>query len=78
MPFKNFSFDTYVSFETIEHLKRETIPVYLSEASRVLRPAGIFIVSTPNLKTREGKIDNPYHISEMYYEQLKEYLEKTF
>ena len=78
LPFESSSFDTYVSFETIEHLRHKTIPVYLSEASRVLRINGIFVVSTPNRKTREGRINNPYHLSEMYYEQLKEYLEKSF
>lgn len=39
-------FDVVVSFETIEHLNnREN---FLREVKRVLRPSGIFIVSTPN------------------------------
>jgi len=78
LPFSDSSFDTYVSFETIEHLNHAIIPVYLSEASRVLRMNGTFIISTPNRKTREGRINNPYHISEMYYEQLNKYLKKSF
>lgn len=78
LPFENSSFDVYVSFETIEHLRQKTIPTYLSEASRVLRKSGVFIISTPNRKTREGRINNPYHLSEMYFEQFKEYLEKIF
>jgi len=78
LPFENSSFDVYVSFETIEHLRQKTIPIYLSEASRVLRTSGVFIISTPNRETREGRINNPYHLSEMYFEQFKEYLEKSF
>jgi len=44
--FKSESFDTIVSFETIEHLSDPS--QFVREISRVLKPNGLFIVSTPN------------------------------
>lgn len=39
------AFDVVVSFETIEHV--DDVDVYLSEIKRVLKPEGLFILSTP-------------------------------
>lgn len=39
-------FDVAVSFETIEHINKRDL--FLQEVKRVLRPGGIFIISTPN------------------------------
>ena len=43
-------FDIVVSFETIEHLDKQGRSDYLKNISNVLKPGGIFILSTPNKK----------------------------
>ena len=61
MTFENESFDSVVSMETIEHVNEEK---YLSEIFRVLKPGGLFILSTP--QNSKGRI--PLHIG-----HVKEY-----
>lgn len=46
LPLENHSADVFISFETIEHLDDDR--GFLAEISRILRPDGIFICSTPN------------------------------
>lgn len=63
LPFEADSFDAVCSFETIEHLPdREA---YLAEVARVLRPAGTFVVSTPNARETTDHPDNPFHTVEL-------------
>jgi SAM-dependent methyltransferase len=53
------SFDVVVSFETIEHL--DDRDAFLDEVSRVLRPSGTFIVSTPHVPRTTERPENPFH-----------------
>lgn len=46
-------FDLVYSIEVIEHLDDNMLSSMLEEASRVLRPGGIFIVTTPNSEDLE-------------------------
>jgi len=46
LPLRDFTYDIYVSFETIEHIPDDQ--EYLVEVTRVLKPDGIYICSTPN------------------------------
>ena len=46
IPFDDRSFDTVLAFEVIEHLQEW--PKLISEARRVLKDSGVFVVSTPN------------------------------
>ncbi len=48
LPYKNGSFDAVIASEIIEHL--EYPPDAFSEAARVLRPGGFFVVSTPYME----------------------------
>lgn len=45
LPFEDDSFDTVVTFQVLEHVEEPSAMV--GEAFRVLRPGGLFIVTTP-------------------------------
>jgi len=58
-------FDTVVSFETIEHVPDPGR--FVAECARVLRPGGLFIVSTPNRELwspRSAKPVQRHHVKE--------------
>src|SRR5439155_16636321 len=42
------TFDVVTSFETLEHLSADGQGRFLAEERRLLRPGGLFLVSTPN------------------------------
>ena len=73
LPFPNASFDAVVSFETIEHVIDGER--FLAEMHRVLRPNGIFICSTPNIRyTAHPK----FHLKEYEPEEFFKLVEKYF
>lgn len=78
IPLEDSSVEVVVSFETIEHHdKHEEM---LSEIRRVLTEDGILILSSPNklVYSDEPDYHNPYHVKELYYEELSELIEKYF
>ncbi len=60
-PFPDDSFDTVVSFETLEHVDRPDGRRFLEEIRRLLKPSGQFLCSTPNI---EYSSHPPYHDKE--------------
>ena len=70
LPFEDEAFDYVVSFQVIEHVKRDKHLV--SEVMRVLRPGGKFIVSTPNQPMSLTR--NPWHVREYTAEELRQLL----
>lgn len=62
--------DVVTAFEVIEHVMDHK--KFLQEALRLLRPNGIFIMSTPNSDASFG--DNPYHIKEFAFQELRKIL----
>lgn len=69
MPISSHEVDVVVSFETIEHLNDPE--AFLLECRRVLKDEGLLILSTPNKYIKNIlKIENPYHIKEVYIEEL--------
>jgi len=54
LPFDSETFDYFISIETIEHLKNPWM--FISEANRVLKSGGTFIITTPNIETIQNRI----------------------
>jgi ubiquinone/menaquinone biosynthesis C-methylase UbiE len=79
LPFSNDSFDVVVSIEVIEHI--HNYEQYLSEISRVLKPSGILVISTPNKKVSSPGLKKPqvsFHVKEFYPDEFKKQLELHF
>ncbi len=78
IPLPDASVDVVVSFETLEHLRDQNR--FLLEARRVLRPNGLFIVSTPDrlVYSAPGQAPNPYHVLELSVPEFTVLLERHF
>ncbi len=74
LPFADESFDCVISFQVIEHIKDDRL--FVAEVARVLRPGGIFVVSTPNITMSLTR--NPWHVREYTPEELRALLEVSF
>ena len=74
LDFADESFDYVISFQVIEHIKRDHD--FAKEVSRVLRKGGSFIVSTPNAPMSLTR--NPWHIREYRAEELRQLLAPHF
>ncbi len=74
LPFSDESFDCVVSFQVIEHIVNDTR--FIEEVYRVLKPNGIFIVSTPNAPMSLTR--NPWHVREYTAEQFASLLTYRF
>jgi 2-polyprenyl-3-methyl-5-hydroxy-6-metoxy-1,4-benzoquinol methylase len=59
---RSSQFDAVCSFETIEHVL--DVDVFLNEVRRVLKPLGVFIVSTPRVARSDLRPVNPHHHQE--------------
>ncbi len=78
IPLDDNSIDIVVSFETIEHHNQHD--KMLLEIRRILRPDGLLIISSPN-KYEYSDIPNytnPFHVKELYREELTALLNKYF
>jgi SAM-dependent methyltransferase len=78
LPFRSGGFELIVAFEIIEHL--ENPEAFLAELCRVLHPAGLLILSTPNrlyYTDDRGEI-NPFHRREFSYPEFEEILQPLF
>lgn len=78
LAFAPASFDVVISFETIEHIA--TQEAMLGEIKRVLKPEGMFCLSSPNKAQYSDarNYTNPFHVKELYREELAELLQKYF
>lgn len=78
LPVEDHSFDTFLSFETIEHV--EDHDAFLSEIKRSLRSDGLLIISSPDkdVYSAAGEPDNPFHVHELTRINFLELLQKKF
>jgi len=80
LPFTAGSFELVVAFEVIEHLHQQQ--AFIAECRRVLSPAGLLIVSTPNtLYYAESRADagpNPFHEHEFEAAEFEAALRAQF
>ncbi len=74
---KDDAFDVVVALEVLEHLPTESVPAFMESVRRVLTPDGTFVVSVAN-RAHQDKEENPFHLSEMLFEEFKELLEAWF
>lgn len=74
LPYKDNSFDFVLSFQVIEHIKKDGL--FLEEIHRVLKPGGKAFISTPNIKMTLSR--NPWHIREYTSEELTNLCSKYF
>ena len=72
--FPDNSFDYVISFQVIEHIKRDVD--FVSEVYRVLKPNGVFIVSTPNAAMSLTR--NPWHVREYQIDEFDRLLGHYF
>ena len=80
VPLPAASFDLITAFEVIEHL--ENWHDLLIEARRLLDPAGVFLVSTPNklyyAESRAKEGPNPFHTHEFEFTEFRDALAAVF
>ena len=78
LPLRPAAFDVVTSFETIEHFDHQE--AFVAEVHRVLRPDGMFIVSTPDrdIYNGPGSVPNPYHVKEFDRAEFLALLHKYF
>lgn len=78
LAFAPASFDVVISFETIEHIA--TQQEMLAEIKRVLKPNGIFCLSSPNKAQYSDARNycNPFHVKELYRDELSDLIQKYF
>ena len=67
-PYGDNSFDTIVTFQVIEHVKKDE--EFIKEIHRVLKPGGKALITTPNIKMTLSR--NPWHEREYTADQLEE------
>ena len=78
IPLPDGSVDLVVSFETIEHHDKHA--EMIAEIHRVLRPAGLLIMSSPDKREYSDVTgySNPYHLKELYLEEFATLLGQHF
>jgi len=76
--FRPSCFDVVVCFETLEHLPAAKTGQFMREIVRVLKPDGVFVISTPNRPVYSAISKTAGHINEMSFDELRSILKTYF
>lgn len=78
IPLPDSSVDVVVSFETIEHHAKHS--EMIDEVRRVLRPEGVFIISSPNriVYSEKAGYHNEFHVKELDFAEFDSLLQSRF
>lgn len=76
LPFRDQSFDVVCSLETIEHVS--DAKACLRNVARILKPEGVFVVSTPLASSDGRSPENPHHHQEWDSKEFQKMLEAYF
>jgi 2-polyprenyl-3-methyl-5-hydroxy-6-metoxy-1,4-benzoquinol methylase len=73
-------FDAVVSYDVIEHIFPQNEDAYIATAVKNLKPAGVFLVGTPNTDTQcfSNKVVTDAHVNLFTSERLVGLLQKHF
>jgi ubiquinone/menaquinone biosynthesis C-methylase UbiE len=74
LPTSDNSIDVITAFQFIEHL--EDRPAFLRDAYRVLKPNGVLLLTTPNVKRSLAR--NPFHVHEYTFDEFAAELSAIF
>ena len=72
------SFDIITCLEMIEHVDEATQIEAVKNFSRLLKPGGLLVISTPNPEVTKNYGPNPYHIREMNEQEFRQLLGRHF
>lgn len=67
LPLADNSCDVVTAFQFIEHIHQRQ--KFMQEVKRVLKPGGVFICTTPNIKMSIAR--NPFHVHEYTFEEMR-------
>lgn len=73
-PFDDATFDVLVSFQVLEHIEEDAF--FVAECARVLKPNGLVILTTPNIKMSLTR--NPWHVREYTPDELTGLMKSYF
>src|SRR5262249_60166324 len=74
IPSEDHSDDVVVSFETLEHINEQND--FLKEVGRVLRPAGLIVMSTPDRTVYSPGHKNRFHLQELSKPEFSQLLHR--
>lgn len=74
IPLENESVDVVTAFQFIEHIHDRV--GFMKDVHRVLKPGGVFLCTTPNIKMSIAR--NPFHVHEYTFDEMKKEMESVF
>lgn len=74
IPLDSESVDVVTAFQFIEHIHDRV--GFMKDVHRVLKPGGVFICTTPNIKMSIAR--NPFHVHEYTFDEMRKEISSVF